>query len=360
MIKGPGIPEDIQNFARILVVGVGGAGGNAVNRMIEEGIRGVEFVAINTDAQDLLLSQSPKRIRIGDKLTRGLGAGGDPEVGLKAAEESMDLLKEAVAGADMVFITAGLGGGTGTGTSPVLARLSKDTGALTIGVVTKPFSFEGSRRMRVAEDGIQKLKTEVDTLITIPNDRLLQMVDKNVTILEAFSLADDALRQGIQGISQLITTPGLINRDFADVRAIMAEGGAALMAVGVGRGENRAAEAAQNAITSPLLDISIDGAKRVLFNVTGPPDLTLFEVNEAAEIIRKTTDPDVDIRFGAIINPDLKEEMWVTIIATGFEVVARARQPERVAVPSPKIREFPVRTFDAEDLDIPAFLRRSS
>jgi len=340
-----------------MVIGVGGGGSNAVNRMIAEGMRGVEFVAINTDAQALLLSEAPQRIRIGEKLTKGLGTGGDAELGLKAAQESMDTLAATVEGADMVFLTAGFGGGTGTGAAPLIANLAIDTGALTIGVVTKPFSFEGSQRMKVAEDGIGKLKEEVNTLIVIPNDRLLQIVDKQVTIQEAFRTADDVLRQGIQGISELITIPGLINLDFADVRAIMAEGGAALMSVGIGKGDNRTIEAAQAAIASPLLDITIDGARGVLFNVVGGNDLTLFEVNEAAEIIRKTTDPDVNIIFGAVIDPTMQDEMRITVIATGFD--RPVTKPLEPFVPSPRVREFPHRTFDVEDLDIPAFLRRS-
>lgn len=352
-----GVPAEVENFARIMVIGVGGGGSNAVNRMIAEGMRGVEFVAINTDAQALLLSEAPQRIRIGEKLTKGLGTGGDAELGLKAAQESMDTLAATVEGADMVFLTAGFGGGTGTGAAPLIANLAIDTGALTIGVVTKPFSFEGSQRMKVAEDGIGKLKEEVNTLIVIPNDRLLQIVDKQVTIQEAFRTADDVLRQGIQGISELITIPGLINLDFADVRAIMAEGGAALMSVGIGKGDNRTIEAAQAAIASPLLDITIDGARGVLFNVVGGNDLTLFEVNEAAEIIRKTTDPDVNIIFGAVIDPTMQDEMRITVIATGFD--RPVTKPLEPFVPSPRVREFPHRTFDVEDLDIPAFLRRS-
>lgn len=351
------MPQDIQNFARIMVIGVGGGGSNGVNRMMAEGLRGVEFVAINTDAQALLLSEAPQRIRIGDKITKGLGAGGDPEIGLRAAQESIDELRELVAGSDMVFITSGFGGGTGTGASPAIASLSKDIGALTIAVVTKPFSFEGSRRMKVANEGIEQLKDQVDTLIVIPNDRLLQLVDREVTIQEAFRLADDVLRQGIQGISELITIPGLINLDFADVRAVMAEGGAALMAVGTGRGENRAIEAAQAAITSPLLDITIDGARGVLFNVTGGPDLTLFEVNEAAEVIRATTDPDVNIIFGAVIDPNVQGELQITVIATGFEEGILEQGP--LSVPRPQAQKFPRRTYSPDDLDIPAFLRRS-
>ena len=257
-------PEELENFAQIKVVGIGGGGSNAVNRMIEEGIQGVEFIAVNTDAQALMLSNAPTRIRIGDKLTKGLGSGGDPEVGRKAAEESAEELYEVLKGADMVFLTAGIGGGTGTGASPIIAQIARDVGALTIGVVTKPFSFEGPRRRQVAEEGIQHLKEEVDTLIVIPNDRLLEIADKRTSLQDAFKLADDVLRQGIQGISELITVPGLINLDFADVRAIMAEGGAALMAVGRASGENRAEEAAQAAISSRLLDVTIDDIKLML------------------------------------------------------------------------------------------------
>ncbi|MDQ7028318.1 MAG: cell division protein FtsZ [Ardenticatenia bacterium] len=362
--SSPLFPPDVDNFAQIKVIGIGGGGANAVNRMIEAGIRGVEFIAVNTDAQALLLSQAPHRLRIGEKLTRGLGAGGNPEVGRKAAEESADEIEAVLKGADMVFITAGMGGGTGTGAAPVVARIARGCGALTIGVITKPFSFEGSRRMENAEQGIEALQEEVDTLIVIPNDRLLQIVDKRASIQEAFRTADDVLRQGIQGISELITVPGLINLDFADVRTIMAEGGAALMAVGVASGENRATEAAQKAISSPLLDITIDGARGVLFNVTGGEDLSLFEVNEAAELIRSTTDPNANIIFGAVIDPTLQDEIRITLIATGFDTQAKGQPRLRMAAgqggPSlqQKVKEFPVRRFDRDDLDVPAFLRR--
>ncbi len=353
-------PIETENFAQIKVVGVGGGGSNAVNRMIEEGIQGVEFIAINTDAQALLFSSAPQRIRIGDKLTRGLGAGGDPTIGEKAAEESSDELYEVLNGADMVFITAGIGGGTGTGACPIISKIAKETGALTIGVVTKPFSFEGAKRMQVAMEGLEKLKGEVDTLITIPNDRLLEIVDKKVSVQEAFKVADDVLRQGIRGISELITVPGLINLDFADVRTIMSEGGAALMAIGRASGENRAVEAAQQAVSSSLLDVTIDGSRGILFNVTGGLDLSLFEVNEAAEIVRKMAHPDVNIIFGAVIDPELQDEIRITVIATGFDTAARQQKLRVSGAPttSSKIREFPVRTFDREDLDIPAFLRR--
>ena len=308
-----------ENFAQIRVVGVGGGGVNAVNRMIAEGLRGVEFIAVNTDAQALMLAGAPKRVRIGDKLTRGLGAGGNPEIGEKAAEESSDDLYEVLKGADMVFVTAGMGGGTGTGASTVVARVAKEVGALTIGVVTRPFSFEGGRRSKVAETGIAKLKDQVDTLIVIPNDRLLEIVDKRASLQAAFRVADDVLRQGIQGISEVITVPGLINLDFADVKTVMSEGGAALMAVGNGTGDNRAVDAAQQAISSKLLDVTIDGARGILFNVTGGPSLTLYEVNQAAEIIKTTAHPDVNLIFGAVIDENMKDDVRITVIATGFD-----------------------------------------
>jgi cell division protein FtsZ len=347
---------DTENFAQIKVIGIGGGGSNAVNRMIQEGLRGVGFVAVNTDAQALLLSDAPHRVRIGDKLTKGLGAGGDPVIGEKAAEESAEDLAEIFEGADMVFITAGIGGGTGTGASPIIARLAKETGALTIGVVTRPFTFEGNRRRLVAEEGLEKLQEEVDTLIVIPNDRLLQIVDKKASIQEAFRVADDVLRQGIQGIAELITVPGLINLDFADVRTIMSEGGAALMAIGQASGENRAVDAAQKAIASTLLDITIDGARGILFNVTGGPDLTLFEVNEAAEVIREKAHPEANIIFGAVIDESIDGSISITVIATGFDGVVQKHKSQEAR--SPKIREFPVRRFDNDELDIPAFLRQ--
>ncbi len=353
-----------ESFAEIKVIGVGGGGTNAVNRMIAEGLRGVNFLAINTDGQALVHSRATQRIRIGDKLTRGLGAGGDPAMGEKAAEESAEELYDALVGTDMVFITAGMGGGTGTGASPVVARVAKEAGALTIGVVTKPFTFEGSRRRTVAEDGLNRLKEQVDTLIIIPNDRLLEVTDKNVSLQSAFRTADDVLRQGIQGISELITVPGLINLDFADVKTIMGTGGAALMAVGRGSGESRAKDAAEAAIKSPLLDVTIDGARGVLFNVTGGEDLTLHDVYEAAEIVRRVADPEVNLIFGAVINPEMKGEIQVTVIATGFSAVAKRQTGAGQAVgnvvtaPGRKTIDFPVRQFDREDLDIPAFLRK--
>jgi len=319
--------KPVESFARIKVVGVGGAGCNAVNRMIIEGIQGVEFVAINTDAQALLLAKAPIKVRIGDKLTRGLGAGGNPEIGRKSAEETADELYNVLKGADMVFVTAGLGGGTGTGAAPIVAQIAKECGALTIGVVTRPFTFEGGRRMQSAESGMDMLKEHADTLIVIPNDRLLQIVDKKANLSDAFRLADDVLRQGIQGISELITVPGLINLDFADVKAIMSEGGAALMAVGHAEGDDRARLAADQAISSQLLDITIDGARGVLFNITGGPNMTLFEVNQAAAIIRETAHPDVNMIFGAVIDPNMGDEIRITVIATGFE---RATMPRRI------------------------------
>jgi cell division protein FtsZ len=344
-----------EHFAQIKVVGVGGGGSNAVNRMIAEGLRGVDFIAVNTDGQALLMSEAPQRVRIGDKLTRGLGAGGNPEIGQKAAEESSDDLRDIIAGADMVFVTCGMGGGTGTGAAPVVAELAKASGALTIGVITKPFTFEGSRRRTLAEEGIEQLKEKVDTLIVIPNDRLLEIVDKKTSITQAFRVADDVLRQGIQGISELITVPGLINLDFADVRAIMSEGGAALMAVGKAGGDTRASDAAQSAVTSTLLDVTIDGARGILFNVTGGPNLSLFEVNEAAEIIRAKAHPEANIIFGAVIDEGLGDEIRITLIATGFDAMSQ-RKP--YVAGKKKTIEFPVQRFDQDDMDIPAFLRR--
>jgi cell division protein FtsZ len=351
---------DFENFATIKVVGAGGGGSNAVNRMIEEGLNGVDFVAVNTDSQALLLSNAPQRVRIGDKLTRGLGAGGNPEIGEKAAQESVDDLAEILSGADMVFVTCGLGGGTGTGAAPIIAEIAKELGALTIGVVTKPFEFEGPKRASIAEEGLNALKEKVDTLITIPNDRLLSIADKRTTLNEAFSMADDVLRQGIQGISELITVPGLINLDFADVRTVMSHGGAALMAVGIGNGETRATDAAQAAITSALLDVTIDGAQAILFNLTGGNDLSLFEVNEAAAIIKNKAHPEANIIFGAVIDDTMEDEVRLTVIATGFEVVASARKPTTVGGQQRKTIDFPSQNFNQDDLDVPAFLRRRS
>jgi cell division protein FtsZ len=371
-------PNQVESFANIKVVGIGGGGCNAVDRMIEEGLQGVEFIAINTDAQALMLSKAPMRVRVGDKLTRGLGSGGNPDTGQKAAEESAEEIYDVLKGADMVFITGGMGGGTGTGACPIVAQISREVGALTIGVVTRPFSFEGARRIQAAEGGISQLKEQADTLIVIPNDRLLQIVDKRSNLHDAFKTADDVLRQGVQGISELITVPGLINLDFADVRTIMSEGGAALMAVGNSKGEERAREAAEKAISSELLDITIDGARGILFNVTGGPDLTLFEVNQAAAIIKETAHPDVNLIFGAVIDPQMGDELRITVIATGFERTGMPRRimekaasqrdetPKRIlenseVVVSPsKPDEFQPRTFNTEDLDIPTFLRNRS
>lgn len=309
----------VEGFAQIRVIGVGGGGSNAVNRMIQSNMMGIEFIAVNTDAQALLMTEAPHSIRIGDKLTRGLGAGGNPSVGAKAAEENAEELYEALKGSDMVFITAGMGGGTGTGASPVVAQIAREVGALTVGVVTKPFTFEGNKRRMAAEEGIANLKQHVDTLITVPNDRLLQVADKRMPLKEAFRLADDVLRQGIQGISDLITVPGLINLDFADVKTIMSAAGSALMAIGEANGETRAVDAAHMAIASPLLDIDINGARGVLFNITGGLDLTLYEVNEAADIISKAAHPEANIIFGAVQDPAFDGRVKITVIATGFD-----------------------------------------
>ena len=311
--------SDSENFALIRVIGVGGGGSNAVNRMIRAEMMGVEFIALNTDAQALLQADAPHKIRIGDKITRGLGAGGDATIGQRAAEEDSEKIAQALADSDMVFITAGLGGGTGSGAAPVVAQLAKETGALTIGVVTKPFAFEGAKRKLVAEKAAEELKAQVDTLITIPNDRLKDVVQKNTSILDAFRVVDDVLRQGVQGISDIITMPGLINLDFADVRAIMRDAGSALMGIGRAEGENRAVEAARMAIASPLLEVDIAGAQGILFNITGSSSLSLFEVTEAAEEIRAAADPEANIIFGTSFNERLGEEVMITVIATGFD-----------------------------------------
>lgn len=317
-----------ETLAKIKVVGVGGGGNNAVNRMITSGLQGVEFIAINCDAQALLLSKAQNRIQIGEKLTKGLGAGANPEIGQKAAEESREILVEQLRGADMVFVTAGMGGGTGTGAAPIVAECAREAGALTVGVVTKPFSFEGKRRMNQAEAGIVNLKDRVDTLITIPNDRLLQVIDRRTSMLDAFRIADDVLRQGVQGISDLISVPGLINADFADVKTIMSNAGSALMGIGTAKGENGAVAAAEAAIKSPLLEASIEGARGVLFNITGGKDLSLFDVTEASNIITEAVDPDANIIFGAVIDEKLDDEIRVTVIATGFNGKNPALRPE--------------------------------
>lgn len=341
---------DMEQFAQIKVIGVGGGGSNAVNRMIAAGLRGVEFISVNTDAQALYLANSGCKLQIGEKLTKGLGAGANPEIGTQAADESREEIKQALKGADMVFVTAGMGGGTGTGAAPVIAEIARDLGALTVGVVTKPFTFEGRRRQSSAEKGIALLKEKVDTLIVIPNDRLLQVVEKRTPILEAFRIADDVLRQGVQGISDLIAVPGLINLDFADVKTIMRETGAALMGIGIASGDNRTMEAAKAAIASPLLETSIDGARGVLLNITGGSNLGLFEVNEAADIVAEAADPDANIIFGAVIDDSLGDEVRVTVIATGFD--HHANDKKQI------MEEMAHKTFNTDDIDIPAFLRR--
>ncbi len=402
--------SDSENFALIKVIGVGGGGSNAVNRMIRAEMMGVEFIACNTDAQALLQSDAPHKIRIGDKITRGLGAGGDSTIGARAAEEDRDKIADAIADSDMVFITAGLGGGTGSGAAPVVAEIAKEQGALTIGVVTKPFSFEGARRKLVAEKAAEELKAKVDTLITIPNDRLRDVVQKNTSIVDAFRVVDDVLRQGVAGISDIITVPGLINLDFADVRTIMKDAGSALMGIGRATGENRALEAARQAVASPLLEINISGAQGILFNITGSSNLTLWEVTEAAEEIRAAADPEANIIFGTSFNERLGDEVMITVIATGFDGGRRRQgvRSEAAGVMDPAVagrpreRDFleelerqrdgivespfttPARTdeaaavaaaprvertvgapaprpttYDADDLEIPSFLRRS-
>jgi cell division protein FtsZ len=400
--------SDSENFALIRVIGVGGGGSNAVNRMIRAEMMGVEFIACNTDAQALLQSDAPHKIRIGDKITRGLGAGGDSNIGQRAAEEDSEKIGQALMDSDMVFITAGLGGGTGSGAAPIVAELAKEAGALTIAVVTKPFSFEGARRKIVAEKAAEELKSKVDTLITIPNDRLKDVVQKNTSILDSFKVVDDVLRQGVQGISDIITMPGLINLDFADVRAIMKDAGSALMGIGRASGENRAVDAARMAIASPLLEVNIAGAQGILFNITGSSNLSLFEVTEAAEEIRAAADPEANIIFGTSFNERLGDEVSITVIATGFDGSRRREftRRESMAHPAdsaasnrgPRERNFleelerqrtlddapgeggkrsdeaaaTVRTersvgapvavkraaYDADDLEIPSFLRR--
>ncbi|MFC7442334.1 cell division protein FtsZ [Laceyella putida] len=324
---------EMEQIAQIKVIGVGGGGSNAVNRMIDAGVQGVEFIAVNTDAQALSRAKAPIRLQIGEKLTRGLGAGAKPEIGKKAAEESREQLENVLKGADMVFVTAGMGGGTGTGAAPEIALIARELGALTVGVVTKPFTFEGKRRASQAEQGVASLKENVDTLIVIPNDRLLEIVDKNTPMLEAFREADNVLRQGVQGISDLIAVPGLINLDFADVRTIMTERGSALMGIGSATGESRAAEAAKKAICSPLLETSINGARGVLMNITGGTNLSLYEVYEAADIVTQASHAEVNMIFGAVINEELKDEIMVTVIATGFD---HEQQEKHISVQPPK------------------------
>jgi cell division protein FtsZ len=319
------VKPDSARIAKIKVIGVGGGGGNVVNSMIDNAdIRGVDFLAVNTDSQVLLSNKAPTKIQIGEKLTKGLGAGGKPEIGMQAAEESIEKIKEHIIDCDMIFVTAGMGGGTGTGAAPIVARLAKESGALTIGIVTKPFHFEGTRRSVLAEEGIERLRQEVDTLIVIPNQRLMDVVDKKMTLVEAFHVSDSVLWQAVRGIADIITTPGLINVDFADIRSVMKDAGTALLGIGVGVGENRAAMAARAATASPLLDLSIEGATGVLFNITGGPDLTMFEVDEAARVISTSADPDANIIFGAVVKDDMADQLSVTVVATGFDE-SRAR-----------------------------------
>jgi cell division protein FtsZ len=364
------------NFAKIRVVGVGGGGSNAIGSMISHGtIHGVDFVAVNTDAQALLLNKADTKIHIGENLTKGLGSGGEPDIGRQAAEESAEKIKHMLEGSDMVFVTCGEGGGTGTGATPVIAKISKEVGALTVAVVTKPFLFEGTRRMVQAEEGIDQLKDKVDTLIVIPNQRILDVVDRKLSLLDAFKVADSVLTQGVQGISEIITLPGLINVDFADVRAIMSNAGSSLMGIGSGTGENRAQMAARSAIASPLLEISMDGARGVLFNIVGGNDLTMTEVDEAAKIISSAADPDANIIFGATINESLHDQIRITVVATGFDQTKQRLQQFVIQQPTPPIKQQPIAQDDSQnnvppaqqakddkkpedDWDIPAFLRQ--
>jgi cell division protein FtsZ len=348
------VKPDSARIAKIKVIGVGGGGGNAVTSMIESGtINGVEFIAINTDAQVLLNNKAPTKLQIGEKLTKGLGVGGDPDIGTHAAEESIEKIKELMIDTDMVFITAGMGGGTGTGASPVIAQLAKEAGALTVGVVTKPFAFEGTRRMVAAEEGIEKLKEATDTLIVIPNQRLMDVIDRKMTLIEAFKVVDSVLAQGVGGIADIITTAGLVNVDFADVKTIMKDAGSALLGIGTGVGENRAQMAARAAISSPLLDLSIEGARGVLFNIAGGNDLTMFEVDEAARIISSAADPDANVIFGAVIKPDLTDQVKITVIATGFdETRARLAQMSQTQIRPPVVQGVvsePVKPVDEKE-----------
>lgn len=370
------------NFAKIRVCGIGGGGTNALGSMISHGtIQGVDFVAINTDAQALLLNKAETKIQIGENLTKGLGSGGDPEVGRQAAEESVEKIKHILEGSDMVFLTAGMGGGTGTGATPVVAKISKEVGALTVAVVTKPFVFEGTRRMVAAEDGIENLKDKVDTLIVIPNQRILDVIDRKLSLLDAFKVADSVLLQGVQGISEIITMPGLVNVDFADVRTIMSNAGSALMGIGIGNGENRAQVAARSAIASPLLEITMEGARGVLFNIIGGPDLTMNEVDEAAKIISSAADPDANIIFGAAINEAMHDQIRITVVATGFDQnkqrlqqfvinqppIKQADPITSAGTPTPQTQQGNTNVQEnkskkdekpEDDWDIPAFLRQ--
>ncbi len=395
------IKPPVETFARIKVVGVGGSGGSAISRMIESKLRGVEFVAINTDAQALHHNKAAEKVHIGKNLTKGLGAGMNPDIGRQAAEENRDEIQDVLKGADMVFVTCGLGGGTGSGAAPIVAETAKEIGALTVAVITKPFSFEGAQRRAIADEALENLKERVDTLITIPNDKLLQIIDRKTTLINSFKIVDDVLRQGVQGISDLITKPGIVNVDFADVRAIMADSGSALMGIGIGTGENRSAEAAKAAINSPLLELSIDGAKGVLFNVSGSVDLTMLEINEAANIITESIDPNAKVIFGAVIDETMKKgEVHITVVATGFDAERVKESPlekmsrmtiedmrgkekeekkERITYPEKmepkmiipeKVPPKPQRTInvsndtrnleedDDDELEIPAFIRR--
>ena len=347
---------ETEHFAKIKVVGVGGGGSNAINRMIGAGLQGVDFIAVNTDAQALFLTKASTKIQIGQDLTKGLGAGADPDIGKRAAEESQDEVREALKGSDMVFITAGMGGGTGTGAAPVISEIARELGALTVGVVTRPFPFELRKRQSQAEEGIKTLTEKVDTLIVIPNERLLQIADKRTSILDAFHMVDDVLRQGVQGISDLITVPGIINLDFADVKTIMSETGTALMGVGVSSNDTRAAEAAESATTSPLLETTIDGAKGVLINVTGGENLGLYEINEAADIVSGKADSDAHIIFGAVIDDTMEDEVRVTVIATGFDQKKSDRQDSKEKVVEANFRK--TKFHDEDDIDTPAFMRR--
>lgn len=364
------VTPDITPVAQIKVIGLGGGGCNAVNRMVKANVRGIEFLAINTDSQALYYSEAPNKVNIGKATTRGLGAGANPEVGKHAAEESSEEIKSMLQGADMVFITCGLGGGTGTGGAPVVAEIAKELGILTVGVVTKPFSFEGARRKVQAEEGLENLKNKVDTLITIPNDKILSLIDKKTPLLDAFMVVDDVLRQGVQGIADLITVHGMINVDFADVKTVMENAGSALMGIGYGTGENRATEAAKAAIESPLLELDIVGAKGILFNITGGNDLSMFEVDEAARIITEAADPDANIIFGAVVNDSYTGEIKVTVVATGFDQNKRGgttmfrggieNRSRAYSSTSSSHHEEAVQTKSAEnELDIPAFIRRS-
>ncbi|RJQ26861.1 cell division protein FtsZ [Candidatus Parcubacteria bacterium] len=360
------IRPQTTNFAKIRVVGIGGAGNNAINSMIKESeIKGVDFIGVNTDAQALLLCQASTKVQIGENLTKGLGSGGNPEVGKKAAEESREKMKEMLEGSDMVFLTAGMGGGTGTGATPIVAEIAKEVGALTVAVVTRPFQFEGARRMVAAEDGVEQLKDKVDTLIVIPNQRILEVVDKKLSLVEAFRVADSVLTYGVQGISDLITVPGLINVDFADVRSIMTDAGSSLMGLGIGVGENRAQLAARQATSSPLLEVSMEGARGVLFNITGGPDLTMTEVDEASKIISAAADPDANIIFGATIDNNVHDQIKITLIATGFDE-SRKKLQNLVSDTTMKTEEKKdIESFqESEDeesvFDIPAFLRQKN